>query len=140
MKNSQSELINHNAIPLRLTSLPQILATLLNTVSFLAVKARASLLAKSCSKEKFNRKIAETLKTRSVCHSCSCSGSCNGSCTCQTFVYCNCGPDLKCKPQSCPIESLMKLLIMRRMLYFSQFGWQTLSSDTMYVTCWLNAH
>lgn len=38
-----------------------------------------------------------------------------------------------------PIASLMKLLIMRRMLYFSQFGCQPLSSDTLYVTCWPSA-
>lgn len=35
--------------------------------------------------------------------------------------------------------SLMKLLIMRRMLHFSQFGCQPLSSDTLYVTCWPSA-
>lgn len=38
-----------------------------------------------------------------------------------------------------PSRTLMKLLIMRRMLYFSQFGCQPLSSDTLYVTCWPSA-
>lgn len=120
--------------------------------AFLAVRARATLPAKSCSKEKFNRKIAETLKrTSCICRSplqrrvSVAAALAKHSATC--LVYCNCEvPHSRRRRMSTystvqvdPIASLMKLLIMRRMLYFSQFGCQPLSSDTLYVTCWPSA-
>lgn len=150
MKNSQNELINHNATP-PVPSAPSVCPTVwlhcCRLSAFLAVRARATLPAKSCSKEKFNRKIAQTLKTT----------SCN--CALQLLLHL---PNIrqlasfivivKCpirrrrmSPYSTPqcmwtpSRPLMKLLIMRRMLYFSQFGCQPLSSDTLYVTCWPSA-
>lgn len=165
MKNSQNELINHNANPRARHLQPQ-LPSVCPTVwlhccrlsAFLAVRACATLPAKSCSKEKFNRKIAETLKTTSCIRRLPlqrrvavAAALAKHSATC--LVYCNCevlhsrrwpaGADGCRHTPQCkriPSRPLMKLLIMRRMLYFSQFGCQPLSSDTLYVTCWPSAH
>lgn len=79
MKNSQNELINHNPtlphLPLPSSqSMPMVWPHCCRLSAFLAVRARATLPAKSCSKEKFNRKIAETLKATTSC-SCRCNGA-----------------------------------------------------------------
>lgn len=151
MKNSQNELINHNATP-PAPSPPSVCPTVwlhyCRLSAFLAVRARATLPAKSCSKEKFNRKIAETLKTTS----CSCSRCCNAlhlpniRQLASFIVIVKCpirrrwmSPYSTPRCKGTPSRPLMKLLIMRRMLYFSQFGCQPLSSDTLYVTCWPSA-